>query len=157
MVEYTCRERSQRRCELGRLPGGGNGNTLQNSCLENSMDRGACGTTVHGIAKVWHFWATEDTYVIKTFLRLSSLVCCVATIQKSFAGVIVCFLLLEVKLLTCVQLFVTPWAIAYQVPPSMGFSRQEYWSGLPFSSTYTLLKTLSTTDIIHLIWNDSLL
>ena len=32
------------------------------------------------------------------------------------------------------QLFVTPWAIAYQAPPSMGFSKQEDWSGLPFSS-----------------------
>ena len=38
----------------------------------------------------------------------------------------------EVKLLSCVQLFVTPWTVAYQVPPSMGFSRQECWSGLPF-------------------------
>ena len=28
----------------------------------------------------------------------------------------------------------TPWTVAYQVPPSMGFSRQEYWSGLPFPS-----------------------
>ena len=33
-----------------------------------------------------------------------------------------------------VRLFATPWTVAYQVPPSMGFSRQEYWSGLPFSS-----------------------
>ena len=39
-----------------------------------------------------------------------------------------------VKLLSCVQLFVTPWTVAYQVPPSMGFSRQEYWSVLPFPS-----------------------
>ena len=29
---------------------------------------------------------------------------------------------------------VTPWTVAHQAPPSMGFSRQEYWSGLPFSS-----------------------
>ena len=32
-----------------------------------------------------------------------------------------------------VQLFVTPWTVACQVPLSMGFSREEYWSGLPFS------------------------
>ena len=38
------------------------------------------------------------------------------------------------KSLSCVQLFATPWTVAYQVPPSMGFSRQEYWSGLPFPS-----------------------
>ena len=40
----------------------------------------------------------------------------------------------KVKLLSCVQLFGTPWTVAYQAFPSMGFSRQEYWSGLPFPS-----------------------
>ena len=34
--------------------------------------------------------------------------------------------------LSCVRLFATLWTVAYQAPPSMGFSRQEYWSGLPF-------------------------
>ena len=41
---------------------------------------------------------------------------------------------MKVKSLSHVQLFATPWTIAYQAPPSMGFSRQEYWSGLPFPS-----------------------
>ena len=40
----------------------------------------------------------------------------------------------KVKSLSRVQLFVTPWTVAHQAPPSMGFSRQEYWSGLPFPS-----------------------
>ena len=40
----------------------------------------------------------------------------------------------KVKSLSRVRLFVTPWTVAYQAPPSMGFSRQEYWSGLPFPS-----------------------
>ena len=39
-----------------------------------------------------------------------------------------------VKLLSRVQLLATPWTVAYQAPPSMEFSRQEYWSGLPFPS-----------------------
>ena len=39
---------------------------------------------------------------------------------------------MKVKLLNRVQLFATLWTVAYQAPPSMGFSRQEYWSGLPF-------------------------
>ena len=39
-----------------------------------------------------------------------------------------------VKLLSHVRLFATPWTVAYQAPPSIGFSRQEYWSGLPFPS-----------------------
>ena len=41
---------------------------------------------------------------------------------------------LKVKSLSRVRLFVTPWTVAHQAPPSMGFSRQEYWSGLPFPS-----------------------
>ena len=40
----------------------------------------------------------------------------------------------KVKSLSRVRLFATPWTVAYQAPPSMGFSRQEYWSGLPFPS-----------------------
>ena len=40
----------------------------------------------------------------------------------------------KVKSLSHVQLSATPWTIAYQASSSMGFSRQEYWSGLPFPS-----------------------
>ena len=38
------------------------------------------------------------------------------------------------KSISRVRLFVTPWSAAYQAPPSMGFSRQEYWSGMPLPS-----------------------
>ena len=38
------------------------------------------------------------------------------------------------KSLSRVRLFETPWTVAYHTPLSMGFSRQEYWSGLPFPS-----------------------
>ena len=40
----------------------------------------------------------------------------------------------KVKSLSRVQLLVIPWTAAYQAPPSMGFSRQEYWSGVPLPS-----------------------
>ena len=40
----------------------------------------------------------------------------------------------KVKSLSRVQLLATPWIAAYQAPPSMGFSRQEYWSGVPLPS-----------------------
>ena len=40
----------------------------------------------------------------------------------------------KVKSLSRVWLFAIPWTVAYQAPPSMEFSRQEYWSGLPFPS-----------------------
>ena len=39
------------------------------------------------------------------------------------------------KSLSPVRLFATPWTVARQAPLSMGFSRQEYWSGLPFPSS----------------------
>ena len=51
------------------------------------------------------------------------------------------------KSLSHVQLFVTPWTAAYQAPPSMGFSRQEYWSGVPSPSlihTHTHTHTVET-------------
>ena len=41
---------------------------------------------------------------------------------------------MKVKLLIRVRLLATPWTAAYQAPPSMGFSRQEYWSGVPLPS-----------------------
>ena len=43
-------------------------------------------------------------------------------------------LFLKVKSLSRVRLFVTPWTGAHQAPPCIEFSRQEYWSGLPFPS-----------------------
>ena len=48
------------------------------------------------------------------------------------ASVLLRDLKVKVKLLSLVWLFATPWTVAHQVPRSMGFSRQEYWSGLPF-------------------------
>ena len=40
----------------------------------------------------------------------------------------------KVKSLSCIRLVATPWTAAHQAPPSMGFSRQEYWSGVPLPS-----------------------
>ena len=42
---------------------------------------------------------------------------------------------------------VTPWAVAYQVPLSMGFSRQEFWSGLPFPSPWDLFRLRNWTRV----------
>ena len=46
----------------------------------------------------------------------------------------------KVKSLSRVRLFATPWTVAHQPPLSMGFSWQEYWSGLPFPSPYLILE-----------------
>ena len=43
-------------------------------------------------------------------------------------------LLLLLSRFSCVRLCATPWTAAHQAPPSLGFSRQEHWSGLPFPS-----------------------
>ena len=45
----------------------------------------------------------------------------------------------KVKSLSQVRLLATPWTAAYQAPPFMGFSRQEYWSGVPLPSAYLLI------------------
>ena len=44
----------------------------------------------------------------------------------------------KVKSLSRTRLLATPWTAAYQAPPSMGFSRQEYWSGVPLPSRMIL-------------------
>ena len=71
----------------------------------------------------------------------------------------------KVKLLSRVRLLVTPWTAAYQAPPSMGFSSQQYWSGVPlpspiwatFSSKFSFCRlyrvspSLAANNIISLI------
>ena len=55
----------------------------------------------------------------------------------------------KVKSLSCVRLFATPWTIACQAPSPMGFSRQEYWSGLPFPSPGIILTQGSNPSLPH--------
>ena len=59
----------------------------------------------------------------------------------------------KVKSLSLVRLLETPWTAAYQAPPSMGFSRQEYWSGVPLPSLHNVLITdnLKILEIVHVI------
>ena len=51
--------------------------------------------------------------------------------------------------LSRVRLFVTPWAVAHQAPPSAGFSRQESWSGLPFPPAGVFLTQRSNPGLPH--------
>ena len=63
----------------------------------------------------------------------------------------------KVKSLSCVQLLATPWTTAYQAPPSMGFSKQEYWSGVPLPSpigkTINLTKWTFSGKVMSLLFN----
>ena len=83
-------------------------------------DWGGKGVAGRGQAQLFHFsLQTSKAFTTIAFPTLS------------------CFLhglLVKVKSLSRVRLFMTPWTIAYQSPPSMGFSRLEHWSGLPFPS-----------------------
>ena len=69
-----------------------------------------------------HLWRQDKFLALKVQFNVSV----VETVQNET--------LTEVKLLSRVRLFATPWTVAYQTPLSLGFSRQEYWSGLPFPS-----------------------
>ena len=55
------------------------------------------------------------------------------------------------KSLSHVRLFATPWSAAYQAPPSMGFSRQEYWNGVPLPSPmqyYSAIKRIAFESVL---------
>ena len=57
----------------------------------------------------------------------------------------------KVNMLSCVWLFTTPWTAAHQVPLPMGFSRQEYWSGVPLPSPLLFLPMTNLLIHIHLL------
>ena len=54
----------------------------------------------------------------------------IALTRRTFVGKVMSLVKVKVKSLSHVRLFATPWTVAYQAPLYMGFSRQEYWSGL---------------------------
>ena len=123
--------------------GEGDGNLLQYSCLGNPMDRRTWRVIVHGVAKSWHDLATEPVRSIQTMwmsvqttLKLSLVFLSIFSTyklgwihKKNFRT--------KVKTLHAywsLQLCLTLWDLVDCSPPgslSMGFSRQEYWSGLP--------------------------
>ena len=138
--------------------GGGNINPLQYSRWENSTDRGAWWAIVHEVTKnrIWlsrHHgldWQTIEQYAaaaakshqswptlchpididsippgspVPGILQTRTLEWAATSFSNEWKGKV------KVKSLSPVQLFTTPWTVAYQAPPSMGFSRQEDWSG----------------------------
>ena len=67
-----------------------------------------------------------------------------------------CYVKVKVKSLSHVRCFSTLWTVTYQAPPSMEFSRQEYWSGLPFPSPW-YLPNPGTKPRSPTLWADTLL
>ena len=70
------------------------------------------------LVRIWRDWNTQ-VFLIGMEISTTTLENCTAV---------------KVKLLSHVRLFVTPWTAAHQAPLPMGFSRQEYWSGVPLPS-----------------------
>ena len=66
---------------------------------------------------------------------------------KHFYSVVLLLLLLLLSHFSCVRLCVTPETAAHQAPPSLGFSRQEHWSGLPFPSPKWKVKVKSLSPM----------
>ena len=123
-----------------------NGNPLQYSCLENPMDGGAWWATVHGVAKSWtrlsDFTFTFHSLFYKFKLQKIPKVTHNKKNANSYYEILILsYQFSSVQSLSRVQLFVTPWTVAHQAPPSMGFSRQESGVGCHF-----LLQGISPTQ-----------
>ena len=128
---------------LRRSPGEGNGNPLKYSCLGDSMDRGDWGLQSTGLQRVKHNWVNKHAAAAKLLQSCPTLCNPIdgsppgspipgIPQARTLEWVAISFSSawkwkLKVKSLSCVRLFMTPWTAAYQAPPSMGFSRQEYW------------------------------
>ena len=97
---------------LGRSPREGNGHSLQYSCLENLMDRQPGRLQSMGSQRIEPEHAHTHTHTHTHIITAAA----------------------AAKSLQSVRLCATPQTAAHQAPPSLGFSRQEHWSGLPFPS-----------------------
>ena len=137
------------------------------SCLTlcNLMDCSPPGSSVHGIlqAKILEWVAIPfSTEFPDPGIKPRSPTLQADSLLSEPPGKLTCSLLLLLILLSrfsCVQLLATPWTAAPQAPLSMGFSRQEYWSGVPLPSPHfsyrqgqiPLLKNLSANLGFYII------
>ena len=116
--------------ESERSPEKWHGNPFQYSCLENSKDSGAWQATVHTIKKSWTRLKRLNMHRDNRYPTLSLLLLGTAC-QNSC-----CLLLLLLSRFSRVRLCATPQTAAHQALPSLGFSREEHWSGLPFQQHF---------------------
>ena len=68
---------------VGNIPGEGNDNPCQYSCLKNPMDKGACRATVHGVVRVGHYLATKPPMYFVPLLSVFTLILLTKTLAKS--------------------------------------------------------------------------
>ena len=82
----------------------------------------------------WNEWLLISWSYLPTAYALQGKTC-----FPTITTACVCVCVWVWKSLSCIWLFATPWTVTWQAPLSMGFSRQEYWSGYPFPSPEDLL------------------
>ena len=137
----------------GRSSGEGNGNSLQYSCLENHMDRGAWWTTVIAAAAAAKSLQSCLTLcnpiansppgsAIPGILQAKTLEWVAISFSNAWKWKV------KVESLTD-WLFATPWTAPYQAPLPMGFSRQEYWSGLPLPSLTIVIRKMQIKTVMR--------
>ena len=104
------------------------------------------------------FCTTSQPLNLTTFLTQTQTLTHGPKSQPTWEGVTVVFVwkpwsvcMCVCELLSHVWFFVTPWTIVHQAPLSMGFSRQEYWSGLPFPSPWDLPNPRDRTWVPYII------
>ena len=108
-----------------------NGNPVQCSCLENLRDGGAWWAAVYGVAQSWtrlkRLSPSSSRQGLPWWLRSKESTCQCRKVKS------------ESEVAQSCPTLVTPWTAAYQAPPPMRFSWQEYWSGvpLPFPTEHT--------------------
>ena len=112
----------------------------------NQLTKGSLWPVAVNKNKLKYFLISNSDYEIKW----------VALLSTTWATLCVRHLcgetLLAVKLLSCVWPLATPWTAAYQAPPSMGVSWQEYWSGVPFPSLQAHRRCLINTHFCPHPW-----
>ena len=128
-----------------KIPGGGHDNPLQYPCLEKSHEQRSLvgyspwahkeSDTTEQLSTHTHTEAHKEMAFFRCFTGPGT----EWTPSKRSLQLRILPMKVKVKLLSRVRLFVILWTVAYQTSPSMGFSRQEDWSGLPFPSPIYLL------------------
>ena len=122
----------------------------QTQAWEEGRRKHICKQTVWGSFSICLFWKPVEVQLSTHhwILRPLGSMCCHTSAEcvtqgltlsdpwfwEGWARESLSNLTMKVKSLSHARLFATPWTVAYQAPPSMGFCRQEYWSGLPFPS-----------------------
>ena len=97
---------------------------------------------IHQNWRTWKFWAHVLKELMVECLELAGHIACVCVC----VCVCVCMCVLSSD-----RLFATPWAVAHQAPLSMGFPRQEHWSGVPFPSPGDLPHSGIEPPLLHLL------